>query len=167
MAGRILGAYVKAVMGSMLSSLATLMFPQHRKRIEEMEDDAWYSMDEFVAMNHDLHAKLGDATMTALGQAAITRTFHLTRAAGFDTLEKVFKDFSAMSQNVVRDSPDRHTVRTVTFTQDTLVLESESRLPDSLMMGYFRGLLLSFGKVVTHEQVERTGSLVRFTLKFV
>ncbi|MCP3135922.1 hypothetical protein [Pyxidicoccus xibeiensis] len=167
MAGEILGAYVKAVMSSMLSSTATLLFPQHRKRIDEMQNDVWYPLDEYVQMVNDLHAKLGDATMTALGQASITKTFQLTKAAGLDTLDKVFKDFSVTSKDVVRNGPPGDVVHTVSFTKDTVVLESETRLPPSLLIGYFRGLMFGFGKVVTNESVERKGSHVRFTLKYL
>ena len=167
MAGQILGAYCKAVMSSMLDATAALLFPQHRKRIAEMKDDAWYPMEEYVGMVQDLHAKLGDATMTALGQASILKTFHLTKAHGFDTLEKVFSDFNALSIRVVRDQDPNTAVRTVSLTKDTVVLESGTRVPPSLMLGYFRGLLFGFGKLVISETAERNGDTVRFTLKWV
>jgi hypothetical protein len=167
MAAQILGAYFKAVIGSMLSSTATLLFPQHRKRLDEMRDDVWYPMDEYVRMINDLHAKLGDNTMTALGQASIQKTIHLTKAAGFDTLEKIFSNFDALSAAVVKDRAPHETVRTVSIGKDTAVLESGARIPPSLMMGYFRGMLFAFGKLVTHQEVERKGDIVRFTLKWV
>ncbi|MCY1017071.1 hypothetical protein [Pyxidicoccus sp. MSG2] len=167
MAGQILGAYCRAVMSSMLDATATLLFPQHRKRIAEMKDDAWYPMEDYVRMIQDLHAKLGDTTMTALGQAAVQKTFHLTKAQGFDTLEKVFKDFNALSSAVVRNATPDEAVRTVSLTKDTVVMESESKVPPSLMVGYFRGLFFAFGKLVTSETVERKGDTVRYTLKWL
>jgi hypothetical protein len=124
-------------------------------------------MDEYVRMIHELHAKLGDNTMTALGQAAIQKTIHLTRAAGFDTLEKVFSDFNALSASVVKNPAPHEAVRTVSLGQDTVVLESGARIPPSLLLGYFRGILFAFGKLVTHQEVERQGDTVRFTLKWV
>jgi hypothetical protein len=167
MAAQILGAYFKAVIGSMLSSSATLLFPQHSKRLEEMRDDAWYPMDEYVRMIQDLHAKLGDNTMTALGQASIQKTIHLTKANGFDTLEKIFKDFNALSAGVVKDVAPHESVHTVSMGKDTVVLESAARIPPSLLVGYFRGMLFAFGKLVTHQEIERKGDTVRFTLKWV
>ncbi len=167
MAGQILGAYFKAVIGSMLNATATLLFPKHRKRLDELKDDAWYPIEEYNQMMADLHAKLGDSTMSALGQASIQKTFHLTKANGFDTLEKAFGNFNALSAGVVRDMPHHELVHTVSFTKDSAVLECGARLPPSLMLGYFRGMLFGFGKLVTSESAERRGNTVRFTLKWV
>ncbi|MFP2905979.1 hypothetical protein ACLESD_13160 [Pyxidicoccus sp. 3LFB2] len=167
MPAQILGAYFKSVMGSMLDATAALLFPQYRRRIAEMRDDAWYPMDDYVRMLSDLHAKLGDATMTALGQASMQKTLPRIKAEGFDTPEKVFTDFNALQKGVVRDVDPRSFSRTVVLTQDTLVLESTARVPPPLMLGYLRGLLFGFGQIVTTESVERTGDAVRFHLKWV
>lgn len=167
MAGQLLGAYFKAVIGSMLGASTTLLFPQQRKRIDSMRDDAWYEWDEYVAMAAEFHAKLGDLTLGAIGQSSALKTLPLSQAAGFDTLEKVFGNFDALTREVVRALPPAESIRTVLFTRDQVVLESDTRLPPALLTGVFRGFLLGFGKVVTTEQVERRGSTVRFTLGFV
>ena len=59
-----------------------------------------------------------------------------------------------MSKDVVRDAPAGDSVRTVTFTKDTVVMESETRLPPPLMVGYFRGLMFGFGKIC-HQREHR------------
>lgn len=167
MAGQILGAYFKAVLGAMLGATASVLFPQHRKRINEMSDQAWYPWDDYVQMANDLHARLGDVTISALGQQSVEQTLPLNKAAGFDSLDKVFRDFDALAKNVVKDVPPSESIRTVSFTKGLVVLESDTRLPPALLTGVFRGFLLGFGKVVTSESVERTGNTVRFTLKWV
>lgn len=167
MAGQLLGAYFKAVIGSMLGASTTLLFPQQSKRINAMRDDAWYEWDEYVTMAGELHAKLGDLTLSAIGQSSVLQTLPLNKAAGFDTLEKLFGNFDALTRNVVRDVPAAESIRTIRFTRDQVVLESDTRLPPALLTGMFRGFLLGFGKVVTTEQVERQGATVRFTLGFV
>ena len=144
-AGLILGAYFKAVMGSLLGASAALLFPQHRKRIAEMQDDAWYSMDEYAQMANDLHAKLGDVTMAAIAQASVQKTFKYTHAAGFDTLEKVFGNFDALSRDVVRDRPANESFVTVSLTKSSVVMECGKRGPPAMFLGVFRGKLLEFG----------------------
>lgn len=166
MAGQLLGVYFKSVIGSMLGASTAQFFPQHRKRIGEMRDDVWYPWEEYVAMAQDLHAKLGDQTLTAIGHASVVKTLPLNKAAGFDSLEKVFRDFDALTRDVVRDVPPAEVLRTVVFTDNTVVLEGNTRLPPSMLIGVFRGFLFGFGKVVTHEQVEHRGTTVRFTLTF-
>ena len=167
MAGQLLGAYFKAVIGSMLGATTALLFPQQRKRIDAMRDDTWYDWDEYVKMAAELHAKLGDPTLIAIGQTSVLQTLPLNKAAGFDTLEKVFGNFDALTRDVVRDVPAAESIRTLSFTRDKVVLESDTRLPPALLTGVFRGFLLGFGKIVTTEQVDRRGATVRFTLGFV
>ncbi|NMO16914.1 hypothetical protein HPC49_19615 [Pyxidicoccus fallax] len=167
MAGQILGIHFKATIGSMLGTTTTLLFPQHRKRIDEMRDDVWYEWDEYVRMAGDFHAKLGDGTISAIGQSLGLNTVSLLTSAGFETLEKLFGDCNAMSRHTVRGLPDAESIRTVRLSRDSVVLESDTRLPPPLLAGLFRGFLLSFGKVVTSEKVERKGNTVRFSLDFV
>ncbi|WP_147450991.1 hypothetical protein [Corallococcus llansteffanensis] len=167
MAGQLLGAYFKAVIGSMLGASTALLFPQQRKRIDAMRDDVWYEWDEYVKVVGEFHAKLGDQTLAAIGQTSALQTLPLSKAAGFDSLEKIFGNFEALTRDVVRDVPAAELIRTISFTRDRVVLECDTRVPPALLTGVFRGFLLGFGKIVTTEQVERRGATVRFTLGYV
>jgi hypothetical protein len=166
MAGQILGIYFKSIIGSMLASTAEALFPQVRKRIAEMKDDAWYPWDEYVRMANELHGRLSDSSLKTVGQASIVKTIALQKAAGYDSLEKVFSDFDAISRDVVREVPPEESIRTVSFTQDSAVLEVDTRLPAPLLLGFFRGFLTSFGRVLLSEEVTRHGTTTRFTLKW-
>jgi hypothetical protein len=166
MAGQILGVFFKSIIGTMLTSTTAMLFPEHRKRIAEMRDEQWYEWDEYVQVMRDLHARLSDSSLRTVAQASIVKTLPLHKAAGFDSLERVFSDFDALSKSVVRDLPPEESIRTVSFTPDSAVLEVDTRLPIPLLSGFFQGILLSFGRVLLSEKVTKHGPTTRFTLKW-
>jgi hypothetical protein len=166
MAGQILGIYFKSIIGSMLASTAASLFPEHRERIAQMQDDQPYAWDEYVRMMQDLHARLSDSSLRAVAQASIMKLMPLHRAAGFSTLERVFGDFGTFSHDVVSGLPPTEAIRTVSFTPQTVVLEVETCLPTPVLSGFFQGLLTSFGRVLLSEEVTRHGPTTRFTLKW-
>jgi hypothetical protein len=166
MAGQILGVYFKSILGSMLASTSAELFPEHTRRVAEMRDEQWYEWDEYVRVMLDLHARLSDSSLRVLAQASMVKTLPLLKTAGFDTLERVFSDFDGPSRDVVRGVPAEESIRTVSFTEDSAVLESNTRLPIPLLSGFFRGILLGFGRVLLSEEVKKHGPTLRFTLKW-
>jgi hypothetical protein len=166
MAGQLLGVYFKSIIGSMLESTTASLFPEHRQRIAEMQDEQWYEYDEYVRMAQDLHARLSDSSLRTLAQATLMKVMPRFKAAGFDSLERVFGDFDALSRGAVRGLPPEESVRTVSFTQDSAVLEGNTRLPIPLLSGFFQGFLLAFGRVLLTAEVTRNGPTTRFTLKW-
>ncbi len=166
MAGQILGVYFKSIIGSMLASTAASLFPEHRKRIAQMRDEVWYPWEEYVRMMQDLHARLPDSALRSVGQASTVKTMPLQKAAGFDSLERVFSNFGALSSDVVRGVPPEQIIRTVSFTDDSAVLEVDTLLPIPLLSGFFQGLLMAFGRVLISEEVTKHGATTRFTLKW-
>lgn len=166
MAGQILGIYFKSIIGSMLASTTAALFPEHRERIAQMRDDQLYPWAEYVRMMNDLHARLSDSSLRAVAQASILKLMPLHRAAGFDSLERVFGDFEAFSHDVISGLPPTEAIRTVSFTRNTVVLEVDTCLPVPVLSGFFVGFLTSFGRVLLSEQVSREGPTTRFTLKW-
>ncbi|MDY7232212.1 hypothetical protein [Hyalangium rubrum] len=166
MAGQILGVYFKSIIGTMLASTTELLFPEHRRRIAEMQDDLWYPWEDYVQMTNDLHARLSDASLQAIGQATTVKTLPLNKAAGFDSVERVFRRFEALSADVIRGVPPEESLHTVSFTEDSAVLEGQTRLPIPLLLGFFRGILIGFGRVLLSEEVTQDGSTTRITLKW-
>jgi hypothetical protein len=131
-----------------------------------MRDDQHYPWEEYVRMMHDLHARLSDSSLRAVAQASIVKLLPLHRAAGFNTLERIFGDFEAFSHDVVSGLPCAESIRTVSFSPDSVVLEVDTRLPIPLLSGFFQGFLSGFGRVLLSEQVTRHESTTRFTLKW-
>jgi hypothetical protein len=166
MAGQILGIYFKSIIGSMLASITASLFPEHRERIAQMKDDQYYPWDEYVRMMQDLHAKLSDSSLRAVAQASIVKLSPLHHAAGFNTLERVFGDFDTFSHDVISGLPPEESIRTVSFTPNSVVLEVDTRLPIPVLSGFFQGLLTGFGRVLLSEEVTRRGPTTRFKLKW-
>ncbi len=166
MAGQILGIYFKSIIGSMLASTTASLFPEHRERISQMRDDLYYPWEEYVRMLNDMHARLSDSSLRAVAQASITKLMPLHRAAGFNTLERIFGDFDAFSHDVVSGLPSTEAIRTVAFAPDSVVLEVDTCLPVPVLSGFFQGLLSGFGRVLLSEQVTKHGPTTRFTLKW-
>lgn len=165
MSGEIQGAWFKAILGSMTA--ASSRFPQHQQRINSMRDDTWYAWEDYVRMTGELQAALGDRAVEAIAQRSAMRTLPLARSLGFDSVEKVFGNFDALQHAMVRDLPAADSTRTVSFTPVAAELETQSRLPTSLLVGTFRGLLMGFGKIVTEAKVTTRGGNRRFSLRWM
>ncbi|WP_164017433.1 hypothetical protein [Pyxidicoccus trucidator] len=165
MSGEIQGAWFKAILGSMTA--ASSRFPEHQVRINSMRDDTWYAWEDYVRMAGELQAALGDRAVEAIAQRSAMRMLPLARSVGFDSVEKVFGDFDALVRGMVRGLPATDSTRTVSFMPLTAELETTTRLPNSLLLGTFRGLLMGFGKIVTEAKVTTRGGLRRFSLRWM
>jgi hypothetical protein len=132
-----------------------------------MRDDTWYAWEDYVRMAGELQAALGDRAVEAIAQRSAMRTLPLARSMGFDSVEKVFGNFDALLRGMVRELPPSDSTHTVSFMPLAAELETQSRLPTSLLLGTFRGLLMGFGKIVTEVKVTTRGGMRRFSLRWM
>ncbi|MFP2911418.1 hypothetical protein ACLESD_41615 [Pyxidicoccus sp. 3LFB2] len=165
MSGEIQGAWFKAILGSMTA--ASSRFPAQQVRINSMRDDIWYAWEDYVRMTGEFQAALGDRAVEAIAQRSAMRMLPLARSLGFDSVEKVFGDFDALLRGMVKDLPPVDSTRTVAFMPLAAELETASRLPSSLLLGTFRGLLMGFGKIVTEAKVTTGDGLRRFSVRWM
>lgn len=147
MPGQLPGMYFKLVIGNLLS--AQLMFPEIRKRVEEMKPDQLQPWDEYTGMMQKLAASMPAATMVQVGKKIVRDSKAFFMSQGFDSAEKILADWGSLFTANITGAPARDLVKTLVYEPKDAVLLSGLVQPAALVEGYMRGVVEMFGHRVT------------------
>jgi hypothetical protein len=139
--------YFKLVIGNLLS--AQLMFPEIRKRVEEMPADQLQPWDEYTGMMQKLAASMPAATMVQVGKKIVRDSKAYFMSQGFDSTAKILGDWGSLFTANISGAPARDLVKTLAYEPKDAVLLSGIVQPAALVEGYMRGVVEMFGHRVT------------------
>jgi hypothetical protein len=145
MPGRLPGMFFKLVLSNMTDNANEVLFPQARRRIAEMQPDALYPWDDFTDMMQNVAARLPEGTLVSIGHQIIAQGEDTYRKLGFDTVEKILRDWGALFNSVIQGAPARDLVRTESFQPGQVTIVAGIAQPAGLVEGYLRGVIEIFG----------------------
>ena len=148
MPGQLPGMYFKLVIGNLLS--AQLMFPEIKKRVEEMPADKLQPWDEYTGMMQKLAAAMPGATMVQVGKKIVRDSKAFFMSQGFDSADKILSDWGKLFTANIHGAPARDLVKTLSYEPKDAVLLGGLVQPAALVEGYMRGVVEMFGHRVTH-----------------
>jgi len=159
------GIFFKNVIGGML--FATSIFPEFKKRVEEMDDEAWYDWDEFCYMARRIGERLSPKVMRTLGRKVVHGAKDHFAAQGLDSTENILKQLDTLFMANIRGAPDWQRFKTESFEEAQAVCVSTVPQPIALIEGYLQGYVTMYGHVVTSlrtEQIEKIPTTHRITI---
>ncbi len=150
------GIFFKNVIGGMLNSTSSLLFPHHKEKIEKMDDLQWYEWDEFCAMTREIGAKVGEVVMQKLGRNVVHGAKELFASQGLNSTENILKNLNTLFMGAVRNAPKWQRFETVSYKEGEAVCETTVPQPIALIEGYLQGYVTMYGhriKSLTTEEV--------------
>lgn len=145
--GQILGIHFKSAIGSMLTT--RMLFPEVKQTVDAMDDNGWYPWDLYVDMTRKIAAELPAETVISVGKKNIVRAKQHFIAQGFDSTEKILKDWASIFNQNLRGTPREDLIRTVEFEPGRVTIEAGVAHVPQLVEGYMRGFVEIFGNVLT------------------
>lgn len=141
MPGRLPGVFFKIVVASMLDSTDSVLFPQVRRRIADMQRDVMYSWDDYTDMMQTVSAKLPRETLVTIGSNLIKQSREDYAKLGFTTAESILKDWASLFNKFIHGAPARDLVRTEAFQPGRVVVVAGVAQPEAIIEGYLRGVI--------------------------
>ncbi len=145
MPGRLPGLFFKLVVSNMLDNTSSVLFPQARRRIAEMEPDALYPWDDFTDMMQTVAARLPRETLVSIGQSVVMQARDSYSKLGFMSLEQIMRDWGALFNSFIHGAPARDLVRTESFEPGRVAIVAGIAQPAALIEGYLRGVVELYG----------------------
>ncbi len=145
MPGRLPGVFFKLVVSNMLENTGTVLFPQARRRIAEMQPDALYPWDDFTDLMQTVAARLPRETLVSIGERIIEEARDDFARLGFTGLEQIMKDWGALFNSFIHGAPARDLVRTESFQAGRVAIVAGIAQPEALIEGYLRGVIKVYG----------------------
>jgi hypothetical protein len=145
--------YFKLVIGNLLS--AQLMFPDIQKRVEEMPAESLQPWDEYTGMMQKLAASMPSGTIVQVGKKIVRDSKAYFMSQGFDSAEKILRDWGALFTANITGAPAKDLVKTLSYEPNSAVLLAGLVQPGPLVEGYMRGVVEMFGHRVAQFQSAR------------
>ncbi|HSI06870.1 MAG: hypothetical protein ACAI38_23265 [Myxococcota bacterium] len=145
MPGRLPGLFFKLVVSNMLENTSSVLFPQVRRRIAEMEPEALYPWDDFTDMMQTVAARLPRETLVSIGKRLVSEARESYAKLGFMNLEQILSDWGALFNSFIHGAPARDLVRTESFQPGRVAIVAGIAQPAALIEGYLRGVIEVYG----------------------
>lgn len=152
MAGKLAGFYFKAVIGSLIG--ASILYPEEKRRVEQMIDDEWYDWDEYVRMVSSMATKLKPSVVTHVGSQIVTKAKDIFVSQGFTSADQILERYENIFNANIKGAPPQDLVRTIRFAPGVATIEAGVAQSAPLVEGYLRGIVTMYGGFV--ESVETT-----------
>lgn len=137
MAGELYGAFFKSVVNALLMS--DVLFPDIRARIDSMDDDGWYSWDEYCAIVNRIADTLQPLSMRKCGVNLMVQSAEFYYSMGYHKMADHMHRFSEGFNNSVRNAPAQDRVEVLETGPQSVKLIFGAIQPRYLCEGYIRG----------------------------
>jgi len=148
------GVFLKSVIGSLLSG--NLLFPDYKRRVEEMQDYEWYSWDLYTQMLQDISKKLAPIVVMKVGEKVILSGRDIfVKDQGFDTLEKLLKGYPDMFDKTIVGLPENEKIRLIKYEEGHVVMHYTTRQPKDFNEGVIRGFFKIYDKLLKKFSIQQ------------
>jgi hypothetical protein len=137
MAGSLYGFFFKSVVNSML--LGSVLFPDIKQRISEMQDDKLYSWDEYTAIVQRIAEKMSPATLRKCGMNLMRSSKEFYQKNGYRTMDDMMSKFDKGFKSSVVGAPPQDGVEVMRFEPGKVKLRFGAIQPKALSEGYILG----------------------------
>lgn len=145
--GEVLGTHLQKVIQAMPASEVAL--GNYSALADDLDPNGWYDWNLFVTSTHAIAARLPSDTLIEIGKRLVHTAEELLVQQGFDSLDKVMSDWSAVFRANTRGVPDIDWIQTAAFERGHVVIEfSDAHVPE-MVEGYMRGFVELFDNTVT------------------
>jgi len=150
---RLKGVFLKNVIGSLLTGKA--MFPEYKKLLEEIVDNAYYSWDLYTKMLHDVADKLSPQVVRDVGMRVILSGRDVfMKEQGYDTLEKLLQDYPRMFDQTIVGAPEHERIKYLKYEPGHFIMLYTKRQPKAFNEGVIRGYFKMYDRHIRTLHIE-------------
>jgi len=164
MGGEILGSFYKIVMNSML--IADLSFPDLSARVKQLNDDQWYSHDEYIQMLQTVAIKVTPLMLKNMGKKLLTAIKPRLVAEGFASTESIMQDVWKPFHSQVRNVAVGAYMKTLEYSKGKATIGMNNEQPPAYTEGLLRGAVSAYGNTLRNISSKVEGDWTIFTIEW-
>ncbi|QQR89282.1 MAG: hypothetical protein IPJ88_13865 [Myxococcales bacterium] len=146
--GYVLGAHLRSVIRHLPTQ--ALELGEYQTLAESIDPEAWYDWDIYVTMSRTIAARMPSRSIVQIGTQLVTHSRDLFVSQGFDSIDKVFSDASAVFRANSKDVDESDDMKTVFFEPGHAIIEVGGSHVPELIEGFIYGFIEAFeGKLLS------------------
>ena len=153
--GKIRGAFYLYMLGTVFDylgeDLTTKHFPRMKNFVKAAPDlkNQWYGWEGYTEFLEDVVKVTTDDDLMKIGIKAMQYLKEGYVSAGFDSADKVFRDYDPLMKKNTKQMPSGQLPKTIEYNPGHAVIDVNINQPIALMTGFFYGIAQMFGNTIT------------------
>lgn len=137
--GEVLGIHLQRVIQALPADEVALA--NYSALAADLDPEGWYDWSLFVSSTHAIAARVPSITLIEIGKRLVLSSRQLLVQQGFDSLDEVMRDWSAVFRANTRCVPDNDWIQTAAFEPGHVAIEFNDAHVPEMVEGYMRGFV--------------------------
>jgi len=164
MVGEIRGSFYKIVMNTILT--ADLAFPDLSARVKLLNDNTWYSHDEYLKMLQTVGSKVSQLILKNIGRKLLITIKPRLMTDGFLSTESILQDVWKPFNAQVRNIPIGAYMKTIEYHKGKAIVGMQNDQPPAYTEGLLVGSVTAYGNTVRKITSKVEGDWTIFTIEW-